>query len=170
MRCQPYYVYDNSMLHGPATTLIAVQFRPTAFGRCHSSLPLPLRGTFDSLFSPLVRIIENFETPRFASPVIARVAISRGFLFSPSLLVDPAALKISTLSRSCRTFERAFSSRTERVLRNGVGFSRWVMPTTLKSWWKIKLRGEIARAIFLFRGIQFPKVLGDSIEVWHTTS
>lgn len=66
MRCQPYYVYDNSMLHGPATTL-AVQFRPTAFGHRYSSCPLV--GAIDSLFSPssAFRIIENFETPRFAT-------------------------------------------------------------------------------------------------------
>lgn len=44
MRCQPYYVYDNSMLHGPATTL-AVQFRSTAFGCRHSSCPLVARST-----------------------------------------------------------------------------------------------------------------------------
>lgn len=146
MRCQPYYVYDNSMLHGPAATL-AVQFRPTAFGRRHSSCPS--YGAIDSLFSPssASRIIESFETPRFASRVIARVAISRGL--SQSLRFGSVENSDFVAQLSHVRGQWAFSSR--RILRDGVEFSRWVIP---RRWKLVKDRivREIARDS-LFRAV-----------------
>lgn len=52
MRCQPYYVYDNSMLHGLVTTL-APQFRPITFSDAILRLA-PSSPTRSCFFSPLL--------------------------------------------------------------------------------------------------------------------